>query len=436
MTTQELEQLIEVQTETQNLDFKADMPWNPQDMAKDFIAMANVRDGGTIVIGVNEVGDSFIGTGVSAANIKTYSTDIMRDKLARYMDPLPDFRVFTPLDLRDRKYVVIKISPFKDVPVISRTDIQGKLKGQTIYYRNTNKRVESAPVANSNDLRDIIEAAAVKMMQIRRSAGFILAEFEPVKTEKTEHTRTKDRSESITVPDDGILAIIKQRGYWEINLTPLVLPPPRPLKQGLGIVERSRTRLNWDFPHVPHNNNDQEWLRPGSNYYQAESNLGARKEVWQIYQSERFIMYRSLVEDWYADDSFLSSIALEYPVGKFLTLYTSLTLLITEVIEFISRLGQNGFYEHGVKIELTLNRMKNRQLKLDATGRTPFMYDRVTLADTIAVGGEYTVDDLIGDGINIGNRFILEILSRFDYHPSPDTIKSVQQDWLRGIFQR
>lgn len=435
MTTQELEQLIEVQTETQNLDFKADMPWSPQDMAKDFIAMANVRDGGTIVIGVNEVDESFLGTGVSAVNVKTYSTDIMRDKLGRYMDPLPDFRVFTPLDLQGRKYVVIKISPFKDVPVISKTDIQGKLKGQTIYYRNTNKRVESAPVANSNDLRDIIEAAAVKMMQIRRAAGFTLAEFEQVKNKKIEPAIIKESAEPVVVPDDGLLAIIKKRGYWEINLTPIVPPTPRPLKQGLEIVERSRTRLNWDFPHVPPNNNQQEWVRPGNTYYQAESDLGARKEVWQIYQSEQFIMYRSLVEDWYAEDSFRSSIALEYPVGKFLTLYTSLTLLITELVEFISRLGQNGFYEHGVKIDLTLHHTKNRQLKIDASGRLPFMYERITLADTITVGGEYTIDDLISDGINIGNRFILEVLSRFDYQPSPDTIKTVQQDWLKGTFQ-
>ncbi len=172
MTTKELEQIIEAQAESQNLDFKQDCPWSVKKMAKDILAMSNVRDGGTIIIGVREDGFSFIGKGVCDENIKSYKIDIMKDQLLKYADPAVDIKVDFPSDSKGYVYVVIKIFPFKEIPIFSKTDIEGELKANTLYYRNTNRRVESAPISNATDFRDIIEIAAVKLMQRRKDFGF------------------------------------------------------------------------------------------------------------------------------------------------------------------------------------------------------------------------------------------------------------------------
>lgn len=453
MTTIELEQYLEGLNETQNLDYKTAIPWNAKSMAKDFIAMANVRDGGAIVIGVTENKGIFTRTGVDDSIAGTYKVDIMRDQLASYMDPSVDFTVHFPIDQDERKYVFIKIQPFKEVPVISRCNIPDELIRNTIYYRNTNKRVESAPVSNSNDLRDIIETSAVRMMQRRKVAGFTVALPETywdsnrtVTSDEPPQDLTGAQSVNhsplirytdlqIEVPEDGVLSTIRSLGYWEVKFIPAIDGQISTLKECLDIVERARTRLNWDFPHIPHNNNDQERLLPGDKCYQAESDMGARKEVWQFYQTEHFIMYRSLIEDWYAGDPFRGSIAEQYPPGEFLNLYSSLTLLITEVIEFLSRLCQAGLYETGVRLSMTLHNVKNRKLKIDASGRMPFIHERKTLASEINVGGDYSPQEIITNGLDIGNGYIMKILDAFGFNPPNDTFLKIQQDWLNGSFR-
>lgn len=88
MTSQELEQLIEGQSETPNLDFKRDCHWDVRKMAKDLIAMSNLRDGGHIVVGVREEATGFIAEGVCDKNLKSYNVDKIRDDIVDFPEIL------------------------------------------------------------------------------------------------------------------------------------------------------------------------------------------------------------------------------------------------------------------------------------------------------------------------------------------------------------
>ncbi|MFO7676087.1 MAG: ATP-binding protein [bacterium] len=173
MTTKKLEQLLEAAVETQRVDFKASCPWVAASFAKDILALSNVQDGGYIIIGVEERDDgSHERRGVSQVDSDSYALDQMRDDMSAYADPHVDFVLHRVKDRSELLYVVIEVQPFGEIPVICRKDTKDTNAGK-VYYRNRNRRVESAPVSNSHDMRDIIERAAVQLM--RRLHGLGLA---------------------------------------------------------------------------------------------------------------------------------------------------------------------------------------------------------------------------------------------------------------------
>ena len=426
MNTNELMQYLEGQRELQGLDYKADCVFEIKSLAKDIIAMSNVADGGIIIIGVAEdkVNNIFLPTGVSAENLRSYKVDVLMDKMSKYADPSVDLSVHFPQDLEGKSYVVIKIYPFKEIPIITKGEIQDELKRDTIYYRTTNKRVQSAPVSNSSDLRDILERAAVKIMQKRRSFGFVV----------NDPALSNYDAELTGLPTSGLLDTIRSMGYWELRFRPTTAEAFEDNDFAKAAVIKASISRGWDFPRVPKYQDNQEGFRSGQNYIEAFSDFGTRKELWRMYRSGQFINFRALQEDWYSETDGYTSLSERVKPKTVINLLSSVVFYITDALNFLARICQHGIYKDGVQVVLILHNVENRELRIDDTQRIGFYYPRITSEHEIKLESNIDADGIKEDYIEISNKMILDTLNAFGYTATSNSVRNDQDKYLQGRY--
>ncbi|MGA2496086.1 MAG: ATP-binding protein [Roseiarcus sp.] len=169
MDTHQLEALLDGGEETDSIEFKGAMAWDKNSLVKDILAMANVIDGGRIIIGVED--GTFLRQGLTEDQVQTYDLDIMRDQVAPFADPMVQFRCEIVADRDGRRYAILEIASFESTPVICRRN-GADVQAGTVYFRSRARRPQSARVDNSTDLREIIETAAARSMQRLRRLGF------------------------------------------------------------------------------------------------------------------------------------------------------------------------------------------------------------------------------------------------------------------------
>lgn len=170
MTTEELEELLQGAQESDSLEFKGAMGWDVG-LIKDILAMANVQDGGRIVIGIED--ETLVRQGVSLEQLDSFLPDTMMDRVGAFADPHVSFLVDKVPDTAGLHFVVITVAPFERTPVICAKDggVRNEMQCGTIYYRSKTGRPKSARVGNANDMRDIIERAAIQTMRHFQNLG-------------------------------------------------------------------------------------------------------------------------------------------------------------------------------------------------------------------------------------------------------------------------
>jgi predicted HTH transcriptional regulator len=155
-------EIVATGREGRNLEFKRSMPWDTTEwktkLVKSVLAFSNVRDGGRIIIGVEERdGGEFQFTGMTDEHFATYNQDDVDSEVAKYADPYARLSVNkVPVD--ERKFVVLEIEEFGEMPVICKRNGASNLRTGAIYTRPYGK-AETVEVPSQTELREILELA-------------------------------------------------------------------------------------------------------------------------------------------------------------------------------------------------------------------------------------------------------------------------------------
>ena len=168
MNQEEYRSLIFAGREDRSREYKRSFPWERAThgetlakVVKSILAISNLRDGGHIVIGVNEDANSngrYIPVGVKTEHVATFSHDKVADFVREYAEPYSRFFLeIVPLDGMD--FVVIAIDSFDESPVICRRSYGDVLSEGTVYVRSRSGRPRSEPVTHYSDARDLLDLA-------------------------------------------------------------------------------------------------------------------------------------------------------------------------------------------------------------------------------------------------------------------------------------
>jgi len=169
-------------TETRNFEYKKGLPWDGefrQCIVKGIIAMSNIRDGGSIIIGVEENENTFEPVGITKENADTYvSDDVMQFTNEKYADPYVQIRL-QHFSNSDKRFINIHIEEFEDIPVICKNNYEDVLQKGRLYSRSYSKP-QSTSDLTSSELREIIELAVDKKLNKKQQEERKEYEKEPI----------------------------------------------------------------------------------------------------------------------------------------------------------------------------------------------------------------------------------------------------------------
>jgi predicted HTH transcriptional regulator len=129
------------------------------------LGMSNRRDGGFVLIGVEETGGSLIASGMKDSDLRTWNYDDLADRLAVYADPYVSFS-FDIKSNDSARFIVIVVKEFDEIPVLCKSQYDDPnnrviLRKGGLYVRSRGKPA-TTEVASQTEMREVLSLATEK----------------------------------------------------------------------------------------------------------------------------------------------------------------------------------------------------------------------------------------------------------------------------------
>lgn len=301
--------LILAQGETARVDFKAPMAWEGTaraDLAEDIVAMSNVRDGGTILIGVAEGPDGRpVVEGLTSEQLASFDPTKVCDYVAGYFQPVARLRIERP-EIAGKTIIAIRVEEFESTPLICIKDGPEKrpdsAKPKRAFYAGN--LIVRTPSAKSETIRTSEDMQALIRLAISKTSNLLLSDMrrilEGVSTKAPEPAPERHARE-LTMWSEAL-------GEWRPRLPPAGLLSvtflPDSTAEGLAfshaawrkmIGESSVQLRNHEFPRYFVSEGVAVQNRPDC--VQGTASFDYYQEIWQLHASGAFLYAGLLRED-------------------------------------------------------------------------------------------------------------------------------------------
>lgn len=168
MNETEFEELLAPGHETRGVEFKPPGPRTDKllfaKITRAALGMANRRDGGTIVIGIESVLNAPNPVGLNNDDLLTWSYDDVATSFAAYAEPSISFEL-ERVSYKSLQHVALKIHEFEEIPVLCKRDYNNRtevvLRKGACYVRSRHKP-ETSEISTQEDMRDLLDLATDK----------------------------------------------------------------------------------------------------------------------------------------------------------------------------------------------------------------------------------------------------------------------------------
>jgi len=424
----DIEQVLRLKTETKNLDYKQGLNWvscsndDKAGIVKDILAMANTQDGGRIIFGVHD--NDFEPIGLSDEESASFDQTKVNDFLHRYTDPKFTCYVYKHT-LDAKRFVVIDVPEFPEVPIICKQDANsskdGKLilgKGQ-LYIRTEKATSELLPSAQ--EMRELMGRAITKRGDELLGNIERLLKGRPPKA--TEESAEKYQAE---IRDAGSLDIalgqeLTNLGSWALTVYPAEYNPKRisdhqRIKE---LIQKSEVQLRgWNFPHTDTKGNVSNFTRGRQSYTVGDRHT----EGYRAYQSGLFVWKSPFWEDkqGHSENG--------RPVLSFVNVIWSLTEFMIFLRRYYEQISPDG----SIHLQIVMNGTKNREL-VALGGEALPIYGFVAQENPIFIQEDIQVVELKAAYKEIATNIIKQIFAIFNWE---DADPVMIENWQTKLIER
>jgi hypothetical protein len=168
LSLDELEAALRLGHETRGFELKGPgLPEKPflAKVVRAALSMGNLRDGGFVVIGIDDANPEAMLPGLSEDQLAAWlDYDTVASRMAEYADPPLRFDV-APFTLSSgASAAVLEVHEFSDVPHLCAKSLEPTLREGALYVR-PRKMPQTAEIPSSTEMREVLDLAAEKRLR-------------------------------------------------------------------------------------------------------------------------------------------------------------------------------------------------------------------------------------------------------------------------------
>ena len=364
-----LNRLLAIKAETQNLDFKTSFNWakasnrDKLELIKDVLSMANIKDGGHILIGITD--ENYESIGIDGESFSSFDTTSFNQFLQKYTDPAFSCHVHK-VD-NGKKFIIIDIPEFQEVPIIAKQDghdSEGKhiIKAGQIYYRTD--KATCGIISSALEMRELLGRALIKRKHdLLHSIESIIQGRPPENADSAKEAYKKEIQSAKISFHNHFPKADEYPHYWELLSYPegYISSRLKDQKEIKTLVKESTVNLRgWPFPVIE---SPAEVFNTQDGIESNWSNLD-EIESCRFFKSGLFFWRSYQLKD-EVDSNHQAKILC----------FISAIYQITEYFIFLSRFYNSFEASENIVIELTASGLQSRKLVL-SDWRVPGLHHR------------------------------------------------------------